>query len=671
MAEATGGSGGGGDGAPWSASFTWRIENFSKLRSDETVQSDCFEAGICTWQLRVVPDDWGSDQGTHLTVFLDVMDTMWATSVEYKFTLLNQADASKSRSLGSTQTFNATDFGWGTTVLLERSALRTAGAGWLVNDALVLTVNVSTKREDRFQLDTGDVPCDVTLKLTAPIPVDGSLGSWTYVLGYLYPEHDPPALTLSSVYTLLPVVQKCDFPKLFTRLMSFVKGKCAVLSHISEVPSTYIVRWLALSERLQLDELRELCLDRMQGMTHEQLQSAITVDSGSGTGTWKKYALRSEVKKLGRALFDELLTLLAVALPAGGGVVSASFLNAKPAVGGIGVEPRRGGVLRVLFTVASDAVADTAVRSRRNLRDVDPLAAVFDVLSDREEAQHRAQFHRTRLVVDGERGFGMDGGTHLTVSLEAQDNMWGPSAQYRITLVNQADASKSRSAGTTATFTANNAAWATLKFLKLSALKDAGAGWLKNEALVLTVDVAVQHEDRFQLNTGGIPCDMTLKLPCGAEVPASSPLLQAASPFFCDTLEDMKGSDPIPPELTLGSVYHLLPVVHKYDFPKLQARLVAFVKGKSAVLSHNSEVPSTNTVRWLALSERLQLDELRELCLDRLRSMSKGQRKVALIVEVEAGSGAGKKKKHTLRKEMTQLGQTLRDELFVLIVDAS
>ncbi|KAG1664277.1 hypothetical protein FOA52_009780 [Chlamydomonas sp. UWO 241] len=76
--------------------------------------------------------------------------------------------------------------------------------------------------------------------------------------------------------------------------------------------------------------------------------------------------------------------------PAGGGVVSASFLNAKPAVGGIGVEPRRGGVLRVLFTVASDAVADTVVRSRRNLRDVDPSAAVFDVLSDREEAQHRA-----------------------------------------------------------------------------------------------------------------------------------------------------------------------------------------------------------------------------------------------------------------------------------------
>ncbi|KAG1662427.1 hypothetical protein FOA52_004008 [Chlamydomonas sp. UWO 241] len=104
--------------------------------------------------------------------------------------------------------------------------------------------------------------------------------------------------------------------------------------------------------------------------------------------------------------------------PADGGVVSASLLNAKPAVGGIGVEPRGGGVLRVLFTVASDAVADTVVRWRHELRRCVDSTAVFDVLSDREEAQHqalwpaflaakvagkRAQFHRARLVVDGEQ----------------------------------------------------------------------------------------------------------------------------------------------------------------------------------------------------------------------------------------------------------------------------
>ncbi|KAG1669517.1 hypothetical protein FOA52_015684 [Chlamydomonas sp. UWO 241] len=99
------------------------------------------------------------------------------------------------------------------------------------------------------------------------------------------------------------------------------------------------------------------------------------------------------------------------------GVVSASFLNAKPAVGGIGVEPRGGGVLCVLFTVTSDVAADTVVRYRHMLRSDGGMSNIFDVLSDTEEAQHRAlwpafvvakaagkraQFHRARLMIDGE-----------------------------------------------------------------------------------------------------------------------------------------------------------------------------------------------------------------------------------------------------------------------------
>ncbi|KAG1670692.1 hypothetical protein FOA52_010968 [Chlamydomonas sp. UWO 241] len=95
--------------------------------------------------------------------------------------------------------------------------------------------------------------------------------------------------------------------------------------------------------------------------------------------------------------------------PADGGVVSASLLNAKPAVGGIGVEPRGGGVLRVLFTVASDAVADTVVRWHHELRRcVDSLQSSTSSVTARRRstskvAGKRAQFHRARLVVDGER----------------------------------------------------------------------------------------------------------------------------------------------------------------------------------------------------------------------------------------------------------------------------
>jgi hypothetical protein len=48
------------------------------------------------------------------------------------------------------------------------------------------------------------------------------------------------------------------------------------------------------------------------------------------------------------------------------------------------------------------------------------------------------------------------------------------------------------------------------------------------------------------LHAAGVPCDVNLKLPCGAEVPAVSLFLQAASPFFRGALEDVKGSALIP-----------------------------------------------------------------------------------------------------------------------------
>jgi hypothetical protein len=38
--------------------------------------------------------------------------------------------------------------------------------------------------------------------------VDGSLGAWVYIMSCLYPLHHKPKLTLTSIFTLLPVVHK-------------------------------------------------------------------------------------------------------------------------------------------------------------------------------------------------------------------------------------------------------------------------------------------------------------------------------------------------------------------------------------------------------------------------------------------------------------------------------
>jgi hypothetical protein len=44
---------------------------------------------------------------------------------------------------------------WGERKLVELSALKDVAAGWLAKDALVLQVDITVKREDRFQVDTG------------------------------------------------------------------------------------------------------------------------------------------------------------------------------------------------------------------------------------------------------------------------------------------------------------------------------------------------------------------------------------------------------------------------------------------------------------------------------------------------------------------------------------
>ncbi|KAG1662143.1 hypothetical protein FOA52_011016 [Chlamydomonas sp. UWO 241] len=234
---------------------------------------------------------------------------------------------------------------------LSTAALMNPAAGWLTDDTLVVKVDVTVRREDRFQLDTGGVPCDMALKLScgaeipvlrhllppaspffrgaledvtasAPIPVDGSLSLWTYILSCLYPLHDQPKLTLSSVYMLLPVVHKYDFPMLLTRLVAFAKRafvKQQTLSPASSpnrpwqlqtqctapVSSPSIVQWLTLAVRLQLDELRDWCLARIRAMPRHDLVCATTVEQGA------KRVMREDFKQLEAALLSEVFTILA------------------------------------------------------------------------------------------------------------------------------------------------------------------------------------------------------------------------------------------------------------------------------------------------------------------------------------------------------------------------
>jgi hypothetical protein len=124
----------------------------------------------------------------------------------------------------------------------------------------------------------------------------------------------------------------------------------------------------------------------------------------------------------------------------------------------------------------------------------------------------------------------------------------------------------SSSADTQHTFTAEVSDWGFSKFINVEEVLNPANGWVVNNRMILSIDITVSHEelDTGLLQTftcchpplprslalraaGGVPCDVTLKLPCGSEVRAIGLFLQSASPFFRDALEDMQGGTaPVP-----------------------------------------------------------------------------------------------------------------------------
>ncbi|KAG1658501.1 hypothetical protein FOA52_011967 [Chlamydomonas sp. UWO 241] len=251
-----------------------------------------------------------------------------------------------------------------------------------------------------------------------------------------------------------------------------------------------------------------------------------------------------------------------------------------------------------------------------------------------------------------------------SVDDDVHNGLRSPSAAFAIHIYNQLVPGKKLIKETEHMFTASESDWGFQGYALHGEIVDPTNCWLVNDRLILSIDVTVAPEDRAQLDAGGMPCDVTLKLPCGVEMPSVGLFLQSASPFFREALQDMHGTAPIPvdgspgtwtyilsdlyplhdaPALSLGIV-HMLPVVHKYNFTKLLTRLLTFIKDNSEeLLSYKSspDVPfqpsSSYVITWLALAEHLQLDDLRELCIGMLHTMSS---RVARDARPEGGSAS-------------------------------
>jgi hypothetical protein len=152
------------------------------------------------------------------------------------------------------------------------------------------------------------------------LPVVHNTSFYLFIYLFIYFDHGRGARSFTpSWHTALHPTHplsscrlcRYDFTKLLARLVGFVKDNCEELASAPNYPSKLVIRWLALAGRLHLDDLRELCLDRLRGMTREEREMAITVEVQVGADKQKKRVVREEVKILSRDVRDELLALFA------------------------------------------------------------------------------------------------------------------------------------------------------------------------------------------------------------------------------------------------------------------------------------------------------------------------------------------------------------------------
>ncbi|CAL1370866.1 unnamed protein product [Linum trigynum] len=128
--------------------FTWKIENFSKLK-ETWLYSDPFVAGGRKWRILVYPKGEKSSEDC-LSVYLDLPDWEtypegWSVLADVSFTLVNQVNSTSSMQLRFSHSFHAEEDNWGFPNFIPIQDLHDVSKGLLDNDTLTIEAELSTE----------------------------------------------------------------------------------------------------------------------------------------------------------------------------------------------------------------------------------------------------------------------------------------------------------------------------------------------------------------------------------------------------------------------------------------------------------------------------------------------------------------------------------------------
>ncbi|XP_026439732.1 MATH domain and coiled-coil domain-containing protein At3g58210-like [Papaver somniferum] len=129
---------------PSTCKYIWKIENFSSLCNKVSYYSDIFNAGGAKWKLLIYPKGC-KNVYDHLSLFLVPVDLRdFPIHAEFSLAVTNQTNPTDTRKLEVEYQFTTT-LGFGSSKVLPLSKLYDSSAGYLVNDACEVRVEVTCK----------------------------------------------------------------------------------------------------------------------------------------------------------------------------------------------------------------------------------------------------------------------------------------------------------------------------------------------------------------------------------------------------------------------------------------------------------------------------------------------------------------------------------------------
>ncbi|KAF7818901.1 MATH domain and coiled-coil domain-containing protein [Senna tora] len=135
--------------------FTWTIQNFSKLNS-QNLHSEAFVVGGYPWRILLYPKGNDTD---HLSLYLAAADTTslaydWSRNATFSLAVINHQDAKWTVKSETQHRFNSNVSDWGFTKFMPISAIE---KGYLVNDMFIIVAEVSVLKsgnENQAAVDT-------------------------------------------------------------------------------------------------------------------------------------------------------------------------------------------------------------------------------------------------------------------------------------------------------------------------------------------------------------------------------------------------------------------------------------------------------------------------------------------------------------------------------------